>query len=257
MLPSEGPVCGIPSSSSIHTACSAVRIAAASGCAREARLFESSEVDLEPAQFIDRYKSLADIERGFRVLKSEIEIALVFHRLPERIRAHASICFMALILYRVMPRAAAMRGRADPASVQPDLAVIVSTKWHQGADLPREGPPTDVTLRRPARKPGPCHIQALPTCGFLASHLVTPVPETTTVPPPEGGHTKMRYLYAARRLAKGVIGGAGGLRVVHGRRTRRVARGGRGRCRPCLRRRRDIGAAHPTGSGDPRRVGDA
>jgi transposase len=58
--------------------------------------------DLSPAQIVDRYKSLADIERGFRVLKSEIEIAPVFHRLPERIRAHASICFMALILYRVM-----------------------------------------------------------------------------------------------------------------------------------------------------------
>jgi hypothetical protein len=58
--------------------------------------------DLEPEQIVQRYKSLADIERGFKVLKSEIEIAPVFHRLPERIRAHASICFMALILYRVM-----------------------------------------------------------------------------------------------------------------------------------------------------------
>ena len=36
------------------------------------------------------------------MLKSEIEIAPVFHRLPERIKAHASICFTALILYRVM-----------------------------------------------------------------------------------------------------------------------------------------------------------
>ncbi|KAI5912380.1 IS1634 family transposase, partial [Thauera sp. 2A1] len=51
---------------------------------------------------IQRYKSLADIERGFKVLKSEIEIGPVYHRLPERIRAHASICFMALILHRVM-----------------------------------------------------------------------------------------------------------------------------------------------------------
>ncbi len=58
--------------------------------------------DMAPLDVIRRYKSLADIERGFRVLKSEIEIAPVFHRLPERIKAHASICFMALILYRVM-----------------------------------------------------------------------------------------------------------------------------------------------------------
>ena len=45
---------------------------------------------------------LADIERGFRVLKSEIDIAPVYHRLPQRIRAHAMLCFMALILHRVM-----------------------------------------------------------------------------------------------------------------------------------------------------------
>ena len=45
---------------------------------------------------------LADIERGFRVLKSDIEIAPVHHRLPDRIRAHALICFLALVLYRVM-----------------------------------------------------------------------------------------------------------------------------------------------------------
>jgi transposase len=37
-----------------------------------------------------------------KVLESEIEIAPVLHRQPEQIRAHASICFMALILYRVM-----------------------------------------------------------------------------------------------------------------------------------------------------------
>ena len=58
--------------------------------------------DLSPDEVIKRYKALADIERGFRVLKSEIEIAPVYHRLPERIRAHAMLCFMALIVYRIM-----------------------------------------------------------------------------------------------------------------------------------------------------------
>jgi transposase len=58
--------------------------------------------DLSPADLVQRYKSLADIERGFRVLKSEIEIGPVHHRLHERIKAHAAICFIALILYRVM-----------------------------------------------------------------------------------------------------------------------------------------------------------
>lgn len=65
-------------------------------------LLVTNVADLSAGQIVERYKSLADIERGFKVLKSEIEIAPVFHRLPQRIKAHASICFMALILYRVM-----------------------------------------------------------------------------------------------------------------------------------------------------------
>jgi transposase len=74
----------------------------------KARLFDGKLIlvtnvrDLSAAQIVQRYKSLADIERGFRVLKSEIEIAPVYHRLPERIRAHAFICFLALVLHRVM-----------------------------------------------------------------------------------------------------------------------------------------------------------
>lgn len=58
--------------------------------------------DFTAAQIVERYKSLADIERGFRVLKSDLAIAPVYHRLPDRIRAHALICFLALLLYRVM-----------------------------------------------------------------------------------------------------------------------------------------------------------
>lgn len=58
--------------------------------------------DLTPTEVVDRYKNLADIERGFKVLKSDIEIAPVFHRLPERIKAHALICFLALVLHRVL-----------------------------------------------------------------------------------------------------------------------------------------------------------
>lgn len=59
-------------------------------------------LDFSAEHIIERYKSLADIERGFRVLKNDIDIAPVFHRLPDRIRAHALICFLALVLYRVM-----------------------------------------------------------------------------------------------------------------------------------------------------------
>ncbi len=52
-------------------------------------LLVTNTPDLLANNVVDRYKSLADIERGFRVLKSEIEIGPVFHRLPERIEAYA------------------------------------------------------------------------------------------------------------------------------------------------------------------------
>ncbi len=75
--------------------------------------------DLKPTEVVARYKSLADIERGFRVLKSQIEIAPVHHRLPQRIRAHASICFIALILHRVMRQ----RLQANNARLSPEAAL--------------------------------------------------------------------------------------------------------------------------------------
>jgi hypothetical protein len=50
----------------------------------------------------ERYRALADIETGFKVLKNEIEMAPMFHRLPTRIIAHGAICFLALVLNRYL-----------------------------------------------------------------------------------------------------------------------------------------------------------
>ena len=72
-----------------------------------------------PTDVVANYKALADIERGFKILKSEIEIAPVFHRLPDRIRAHAMLCFIALILYRVMRSRLKLAG----AEVSPERAL--------------------------------------------------------------------------------------------------------------------------------------
>jgi hypothetical protein len=83
--------------------------------------------DLKPVDVVARYKSLADIERGFRILKSEIEIGPVFHRLPTRIRAHASLCFMALILYRVMRQ----RLKASGSELSPERALDELRKLQQ------------------------------------------------------------------------------------------------------------------------------
>jgi transposase len=41
------------------------------------------------------------IERGFRSLKTELELRPVYHRNPDRIKAHVLLCFLALLLIRV------------------------------------------------------------------------------------------------------------------------------------------------------------
>ena len=83
--------------------------------------------DLTPADAVVRYKALADIERGFRVLKSDLEIAPVHHRLPDRIRAHALICFLALVLFRVMR----MRLKAKGHSASPRTALDLLACIHR------------------------------------------------------------------------------------------------------------------------------
>jgi len=99
----------------------------------EAELFDgklaliTNAPDLTAADAVARYKGLADIERGFRVLKSDIEIAPVHHRLPDRIRAHAMICFLALVLYRVMR----MRLKAKGHSASPRTALDLFSKIHR------------------------------------------------------------------------------------------------------------------------------
>ncbi len=118
--------------------------------------------DLTPKEIVQRYKSLADIERGFKVLKSEIEIAPVYHRLPQRIRAHAMICFMALILYRVMRT----RLQMAKSNLSPERALAQLKRIHRHQikvnNQPLAGTPTltkeqsdllgALTLKKPTKK---------------------------------------------------------------------------------------------------------
>ena len=83
--------------------------------------------DFSAAEIVTRYKNLADIERGFRVLKSDLEIAPVYHRLPDRIRAPALICFLALVLYRVMR----MRLKAHGSTASPKTALELLRRIQQ------------------------------------------------------------------------------------------------------------------------------
>jgi transposase len=85
--------------------------------------------ELPAADVVAHYKSLADIERGFRVLKSDLELAPVYHRLPERIRAHTAIGFLALVLQRVLRQR--LHQRQWPSSPQMALAQLRTVQRHR------------------------------------------------------------------------------------------------------------------------------
>lgn len=87
--------------------------------------------DLSPEDVVKHYKSLADIERGFKALKSDIEIGPVYHRLPERIRAHAMICFIALVLHRVMRMR--LKAADSPHSPMRALEQLRRIQYHQAS----------------------------------------------------------------------------------------------------------------------------
>jgi hypothetical protein len=48
------------------------------------------------------YKQLIQVERGWRDLKTHLELRPVYHRLEHRIRAHVLLCWLSLLLIRII-----------------------------------------------------------------------------------------------------------------------------------------------------------
>jgi hypothetical protein len=67
-------------------------------------LLSTSDPDLSAEDVALGYKNLLEAERGFRDLKTTLELRPVFHRLEHRIRAHVLIAWLALLLIRVAER---------------------------------------------------------------------------------------------------------------------------------------------------------
>lgn len=55
-----------------------------------------SETELTTAQTVTAYKSLARVERAFRAYKGiDLRVRPIYHRLPDRVRAHIFLCMLA------------------------------------------------------------------------------------------------------------------------------------------------------------------
>lgn len=65
-------------------------------------LLSTTDMSLSTEDVALGYKQLLEVERAFRTLKSTIEMRPVYHRLDQRIEAHVLLCWLALLLVRVV-----------------------------------------------------------------------------------------------------------------------------------------------------------
>ena len=68
-------------------------------------LLRTSDTTLTPDDLAAAYKQLLQVERGWRDLKGALALRPVFHYREDRIRAHVQLCWLALLLLRVIENA--------------------------------------------------------------------------------------------------------------------------------------------------------
>jgi transposase len=65
-------------------------------------LLRCSDPHLSAEDIALGYKQLLQVERGWRDMKTTLELRPVYHRLEDRIRAHVILCWLALLLVRII-----------------------------------------------------------------------------------------------------------------------------------------------------------
>lgn len=88
-------------------------------------MLETTDLKLPAAEVVTRYKELAEIERGWRTLKSSLLLRPVYHWTERRILAHIFICVLALQVERWM------RNRLKTVSVPKALRLLQQIKVGQ------------------------------------------------------------------------------------------------------------------------------
>jgi hypothetical protein len=74
---------------------------------------------LPRAEVVATYKQAGQIERAFRTLKSPLDLRPMFHGTDARIRGHATVCVLALVLESTLQRLLREAGVAVPPSIAP------------------------------------------------------------------------------------------------------------------------------------------
>jgi hypothetical protein len=103
-------------------------------------LLRSADPHMTAEDIAAGYKQLLEVERGWRDMKSVLDLRPVYHRLEERIRAHVILCWLALLLIRVAENQA---GQTWPAMRRELQRIHIGTftgptgTFRQRTDIPQ------------------------------------------------------------------------------------------------------------------------
>ena len=119
-----------------------------------------TNTDLQKDEIVTAYKEQWEIERSFRTIKSFLEIRPVYHRKPDRIKAHVFVCVLSLLLSSLIEKKTKITiseaGRilsylkVTPVQLESGVAMVRSES-EQGT-----GPPQSDEYSIPGENPGWC-----------------------------------------------------------------------------------------------------
>lgn len=89
-----------------------------------------TNTQLSKDEVMAAYRELWQIERSFRITKSELAARPIYHRLEHRIRAHICLCFAALKVNKELERL--LKKSGCPWSVQESIEIAATIKTLHG-----------------------------------------------------------------------------------------------------------------------------
>jgi transposase len=100
-------------------------------------LLRTSDPTLSAEDVALGYKQLLEVERGWRDMKSTLDLRPVFHRKEERVRSHVLLCWLALLLIRIAENGA--RDTWRNLRNEMDRMHLVTRRGHAGEIAERTG----------------------------------------------------------------------------------------------------------------------
>ena len=141
---------------------------------------------LDPAAVVEGYKNLANVERDFRIIKTDdLDLRPIHHRLEDRVKAHVLICLLACYLIWHLRKglgATDIHRRTPTPTGQPGRArAALRRRRHQSRPQARRRRQPAAQLPRPARPPGHPDPQPdpLPPHQHRGAHARRPHPRPT------------------------------------------------------------------------------